>query len=62
MLNFLNKSQNDLKYFKKAIDLLNKLQKIKYKKTKNFIKQTYVIPNYSKKYYIKRLYYFVIGM
>ena len=48
MLNFLNKSQNDLKYFKKAIDLLNKLQKIKNKKTKNFIKQTYVMPNYSK--------------
>ena len=44
-----NKKVNKLYYYKKIILLLNKIQKIKTKKIKTFLKKNYKIPNYSKK-------------
>ena len=44
-----NKKVNKLYYYKKIILLLNKIQKIKTKKIKTFLKKNYKIRNYSKK-------------
>ena len=49
MFNFLKNNSKDLKYFKQAIDLLSKIQKIKDKKIKNFKGKTYNVPEYNKK-------------
>ena len=46
---FKKKKVNKLYYYKKIILLLNKIQKIKTKKIKTFLKKKYKIPNYSKK-------------
>ena len=46
---FKKKKINKLFYYKKIILLLNKIQKIKTKKIKTFLKKKYKIPNYSKK-------------
>ena len=45
----LKKKKNKVKYYKKIIFLLLKLQKIKTKKIKTFINSNYLIPKYSKK-------------
>ncbi len=47
-----NKS-NKLKYFKKIVYLLNKIQSIKNRKIKNFKKKNYTIPKYDKKILIE---------
>ena len=49
MFNFLKNNSKDLKYFKQAIDLLSKIQKIKDRKIKNFKGKTYNVPEYNKK-------------
>ena len=49
MFNFLKNNSKDLKYFKQAIDLLSKIQKIKDRKIKNFKGKTYTVPQYDKK-------------
>ena len=49
MFNFLKNNSKDLKYFKQAIDLLSKIQKIKDRKIKNFKGKTYNISEYNKK-------------
>ena len=49
MFNFLKNNSKDLKYFKQAIDLLSKIQKIKDRKIKNFKGKTYNLPEYNKK-------------
>ena len=50
----LNKNRNNkLSYFKKIIDLLNKIQLIKSKNIKNFKNKNYKIPKYNKKILIK---------
>ena len=49
MFNFLKNNSKDLKYFKQAIDLLSKIQKIKDRKIKNFKGKTYNMPEYNKK-------------
>ncbi len=46
---FKKKKINKLFYYKKIILLLNKIQKIKTKKIKTFLKKDYKIPNYSNK-------------
>ena len=46
---FKKKKTNKLFYYKKIILLLNKIQKIKTKKIKTFLKKDYKIPNYSNK-------------
>jgi len=46
----LNKKKNNrFNYFKKVINLLNKIQSIKNKKIKNFKNKNYTIPKYDKK-------------
>ena len=47
------KNTNKIFYFKKIIDLLNKVQSIKNKKIKNFKNKDYSIPKYDKKILIK---------
>ena len=49
MFNFLKNNPKNLKYFKQAIDLLSKIQKIKDRKIKNFKGKTYNVPEYNKK-------------
>ena len=50
----LNKKKNNkLFYFKKIINLLNKIQSVKNRKIQNFRKKTYNIPEYDKKILIK---------
>ena len=49
-------------YFKKAIELLNKIQVIKNRKIKNFKKKTMSSQYIIKKLLLKRLIYFVIGI
>ena len=49
MFNFLKNNSKDLKYFKQAIDLLLKIQRIRDKKIKNFKGKIYKVPEYSKK-------------
>ncbi len=50
ILNILNKTKTKkFNYFKKAINLLIKIQSIKTKKIKNFKNKNYVIPKYDKK-------------
>ena len=49
MFNFLKNNPKNLKYFKQAIDLLSKIQKIKDRKIKNFNGKIYKVPEYSKK-------------
>ena len=49
MFNFLKNNPKNLKYFKQAIDLLSKIQKIKDRKTKNFNGKIYKVPEYNKK-------------
>ena len=49
MFNFLKNNSKDLKYFRQAIDLLLKIQKIKDRKIKNFKGKTYNISEYNKK-------------
>ena len=49
MFNFLKNNPKNLKYFKQAIDLLSKIQRIKDKKIKNFKGKIYKVPEYSKK-------------
>ena len=49
MFNFLKNNSKDLKYFRQAIDLLSKIQKIKDRKIKNFKGKTYNVPEYNKK-------------
>ena len=44
-----NKKKNKLQIFKKIIVLLNKMQKIKNNKIKNFNNKNYILPVYSKK-------------
>ena len=44
-----NKKNNKFSYFKKIIDLLNKIQKIKTKKIKNFLNQNYKLELYKNK-------------
>ena len=51
--NVLNKKQFKFNSYKKIINLLIKLQKIKIKKIKNFKNKIYKIPKYSKKMLIK---------
>ena len=46
---FKKKKINKLNYYKKLIVLLSKLQKIKTKKIKTFLKKNYIIPNYTNK-------------
>ena len=45
----LKTKKNQFQVFKKIIFLLNKIQKIKEKKIKNFEKKNYILPIYSKK-------------
>ena len=52
IFNKLNKN-NKLYYFKKAINLLNKIQLIKNRKILNFKKKNYIIPKYDRKILIK---------
>ena len=47
------KNTNKVFYFKKIIDLLNKVQSIKNKKIKNFKNKNYIIPKYNKNILIK---------
>ena len=50
----LNKKKtNKIFYFKKIIDLLNKVQSIRDKKTKNFKNKNYTIPKYDRKLLVK---------
>ena len=49
MFNFLKNNPKNLRYFKQAIDLLLKIQKIKDRKIKNFNGKIYKVPEYSKK-------------
>ena len=49
-------------YFKKVIELLNKIQVIKNRKIKNFKKKTMSSQYIIKKLLLKRLIYFVIGI
>ena len=50
MFNKLNKEKSKkLNYFKKIIDLLNKIQSIKNRKIKNFKNKNYILPTYDKK-------------
>ncbi len=54
IFNILNKKKGkSLFYFKKIIDLLNKIQSIKNRKVKNFKCKSYAIPKYSEKILIK---------
>tara|TARA_B100001057_G_scaffold332916_1_gene333415 strand:- start:2151 stop:3098 length:948 start_codon:yes stop_codon:yes gene_type:complete len=54
MFNKLNKERfKKLTYFKKIIDLLNKIQSIKNRKIKNFKNKNYILPKYDKKILIK---------
>ena len=54
IFNKLNKKKNNkFSYFKKIINLLNKIQSIKNKKIKNFKNKSYTIPKYDKKILIK---------
>ncbi len=48
-----NKKYNKFRYFKKIIDLLNKIQSIKIRKIKNFKKKNYTVPKYNKEILIK---------
>ncbi len=47
------KNDNKFNYFKRIVQLLNKLQSIKNKKIKNFKNKDYIIPKYDKKILIK---------
>ena len=49
VLNILNKKKKKISYYKKIIKMLCKIQKIKTKKIKTFLKNKYIIPNYSKR-------------
>jgi aminoglycoside/choline kinase family phosphotransferase len=50
----LNKKKNSkISYFKKVIDLLNKIQSIKNRRIKNFKNKNYTIPKYNKTILIK---------
>ena len=49
LFDILKKENNKFKIYKKILIILIKLQKIKVKKIKNFKKNFYKIPNYSKK-------------
>ena len=49
----LNKKKNKFFYFKKVIKILNKIQSIKDKKVKNFVKKKYTIPLYKKEILVK---------
>ena len=52
--NKLNKIKNNqLGYFKRIINLLNRIQLIKNRKIKNFKKKDYIVPKYDKKILIK---------
>tara|TARA_Y100000590_G_C15713645_1_gene1011147 strand:+ start:498 stop:1454 length:957 start_codon:yes stop_codon:yes gene_type:complete len=48
-LKLKNKNNSKIKYYKKIILLLSKLQKIKTKKIKTFINSNYIIPKYTKR-------------
>ena len=47
-LRVIKKNKNKIKYYKKIILLLNKIQKIKNKKIKTFLNSSYDIPYYTK--------------
>ena len=49
----LTKKNNKLFYFKKIIQILNKIQNIKDKNIKNFKNETFIIPKYKKEVLIK---------
>ena len=49
IFNKLKKKTNKFSYFKKIINLLNKIQSIKNRKIKNFKNKDYIIPKYDKK-------------
>ena len=49
----IKKKSNKLFYFKKVIQILNKIQNIKDKSAKNFKNKTYIIPKYNKEVLIK---------
>ena len=54
IFNILNKKRcNKLNYFKKIVNLLNKIQSIKNRKIKNFKNKNYKIPQYDKRLLIK---------
>ena len=54
LFKILNRKKiNKLSYFKKIITLLNKIQKIKSRKIKNFKNKNYIIPIYDKRILIK---------
>tara|TARA_X000000368_G_scaffold370257_1_gene319277 strand:+ start:606 stop:1562 length:957 start_codon:yes stop_codon:yes gene_type:complete len=50
---FTKNRKNNLKYFKKIIKLLIKIQSIKDRSIKNFMKKNYIIPKYEEKILIK---------
>ena len=49
LFKILNKKKNKLFYFRKIIEILNKIQSVKDKKVINFIKKEYLMPRYEKK-------------
>ena len=49
LFKILKKKKNKFFYLKKAIEILNKIQLIKDRKVKNFIKGEYFVPKYEKK-------------
>ena len=53
ILKILTKTKKKLFYFKKVIDILNKIQLIKDRKIKNFKKRIYKVPSYNKEIIIK---------
>ena len=53
LFKILNKKKNKLFYFKKVIEVLNRIQSVKEKKVINFIKKEYSIPTYEKKILVK---------
>ena len=50
---WLRKKNNKLFYFKKVIQILNKIQNIKDKSIKNFKNKTFIVPKYNKQVLIK---------
>ena len=53
---------NKINLYKKSIDLLSKIQKIKQNKIKNFNGKNYKVPIYEIINYLKKLNYFLTGM
>ena len=51
----LKKKTNKLLYFKRIIEILNKIQSIKDRKIKNFKNKNYTIPRYDRKILIKEV-------